>query len=321
MAKAAGPFPGGFPWGWFLVAPSSELPRGTVRTVRLFGKDLVAFRGDDGVPAVFDAHCPHLGAHLGDGRVVGGTLECPFHRWRFGTSGACAAVPYATRLPRARAKSYPVREWNGLVLAFYHPAGAEPSIDMPDGQTYDSADWSPWHRTQVDVQAPIYDIAENPADAGHFLALHKYVEAPRIDYRFDGPISSFDQRQSFRFFGVPVSVHMRATSYGPGVSIIHMDQVVDMVVLLNTLPIERNLTRLYFSVKARKRWGLDRAAATFASWQLQREVLADKRIWEKKAYVTQPILCDGDGPILRFRKWYRQFYDVGDEAESAAPPP
>ena len=23
---------------------------------------------------------------------------------------------------------------------------------------------------------------------------------------------------------------------------------------------------------------------------------------------SQPVLCDGDGPIARFRKWYGQFY-------------
>lgn len=65
----------------------------------LAGLDLVAFRTEDGVAHVFDAYCPHLGAHLGVmGRVVGDCIECPFHGWRFsGKDGACTHVPYAKK--------------------------------------------------------------------------------------------------------------------------------------------------------------------------------------------------------------------------------
>ena len=37
-------------------------------------------------------------------------------------------------------------------------------------------------------------------------------------------------------------------------------------------------------------------------------VLDDMPIWDHKSYVAQPILCDGDGPINKFRKWVSQFY-------------
>jgi 3-ketosteroid 9alpha-monooxygenase subunit A len=35
----------------------------------------------------------------------------------------------------------------------------------------------------------------------------------------------------------------------------------------------------------------------------------DLVIWENKRYVPRPVLCDGDGPIGRFRRWASQFYD------------
>src|SRR5678809_465596 len=76
------PFPP-FPSGWFRVADAGDVRPGTVRPLRYFGRDLVLTRGADGAPHLFDAHCPHLGAHLGvGGRVVDGTLQCPFHGWR-----------------------------------------------------------------------------------------------------------------------------------------------------------------------------------------------------------------------------------------------
>ncbi len=34
----------------------------------------------------------------------------------------------------------------------------------------------------------------------------------------------------------------------------------------------------------------------------------DAVIWESKMYRSDPILCAGDGPINKLRKWYEQFY-------------
>ena len=36
----------------------------------------------------------------------------------------------------------------------------------------------------------------------------------------------------------------------------------------------------------------------------------DIPIWEHKMYRPVPLLCDGDGPIGRFRVWARQFYPL-----------
>jgi 3-ketosteroid 9alpha-monooxygenase subunit A len=305
LPLADGPVGGGFPWGWFHVGHSDDLRAGAKQTVRRFGQDLLLYRGHDGRAGLLDAHCPHLGAHLGDGRVVESTIECPFHRWRFGTDGICTAVPYASRVPRARARAYPVREWNGIILAWYHPTNAPPTIELP---TLDDCAGSSWHRRSLDVRAPIFDIAENPADAGHFVALHRYVEPPSLTYEFEGPISTFVQQQKFRFLGVSVPVRMRASSFGPGLSVLRIEQVIDMLVVLATVPIDRDLTRLHFAVMVHGKQPLKLPAGLFAAWQLGREMRVDKRIWERKIYVQQPVLCDGDGPIMKFRRWYQQFY-------------
>jgi hypothetical protein len=31
-------------------------------------------------------------------------------------------------------------------------------------------------------------------------------------------------------------------------------------------------------------------------------------VWNNKKYRPNPLLCDGDGPVLQFRKWFKQFY-------------
>lgn len=35
----------------------------------------------------------------------------------------------------------------------------------------------------------------------------------------------------------------------------------------------------------------------------------DIPIWEHKTYQDQPLLCHGDGPIGKYRKWANQFYE------------
>ena len=53
--------------GWFQVAYSDELDTSDVLPLKYFGRDLVLFRNESGQACVLDAHCAHLGAHLGHG--------------------------------------------------------------------------------------------------------------------------------------------------------------------------------------------------------------------------------------------------------------
>ena len=48
------------------------------------------------------------------------------------------------------------------------------------------------------------------------------------------------------------------------------------------------------------------------------QVQQDMPIWENKVYRPQPVLCDGDGPIAQFRKWFSQFYAEGKREDLLA---
>ena len=100
------PFPA-VPDGWFAVAASDDVGVGDVVTLHYLCRELVAYRGDDGRVRVFDAHCPHLGAHLGHGgQVCGSDIVCPFHGWRFDADGALVEVPRLDgRVPRVSARA------------------------------------------------------------------------------------------------------------------------------------------------------------------------------------------------------------------------
>lgn len=50
----------------------------------LDGKQVAIFRTQNAWIAVSDA-CPHMGASLADGKIVGEKIECSWHGWKFDT--------------------------------------------------------------------------------------------------------------------------------------------------------------------------------------------------------------------------------------------
>src|SRR5262245_8973925 len=97
-----------YPHGWFQVAYSDQLAPGAVLPLSVLCQYRVLFRTERGQAHVLDAHCPHLGAHLGHGgKVAGEQIECPFHHWRMDGSGRCAAIPYGDKIPPSAA----IRAW------------------------------------------------------------------------------------------------------------------------------------------------------------------------------------------------------------------
>jgi hypothetical protein len=42
----------------------------------------------------------------------------------------------------------------------------------------------------------------------------------------------------------------------------------------------------------------------------------DVPIWEHKAYRERPLVTKADGPVVQYRRWFRQFYDGGARAGS-----
>jgi phenylpropionate dioxygenase-like ring-hydroxylating dioxygenase large terminal subunit len=122
-----------YPSGWYAVAFAAELPRQGTLTRSLAGHELLLFRTASGQAAAIDAYCPHLGAHLGrGGRVCGEVLRCPFHGFQFDTGGRCVATGYGTKPPpNAVAKTWPLRERNGMLLVYHGAAGSVPPWEVP----------------------------------------------------------------------------------------------------------------------------------------------------------------------------------------------
>lgn len=167
-APPAEAFPA-YPASWYLFGDSRELRRGPVSR-RLLGRLLVAFQTASGRLAVMDGQCAHLGADLGFGDVVGETIRCPFHHWRYGCDGVCASIPGQDGIPPfARLRSYPVEERHGSLFFFN---GREPLFPLPFFLQGDPADYLAAKTFRFTADCTWYMNAAHAFDRQHFATVH-----------------------------------------------------------------------------------------------------------------------------------------------------
>ncbi|KAJ3214217.1 hypothetical protein HDU67_001969 [Dinochytrium kinnereticum] len=175
-------FPPPFPNGWYRVAGAADVGVGKVRLVGALGRQFAVFRGVDGVVGVLDAICPHLGANVAvGGKVVGNSVECPFHGWRFDRTGKCIDIPYAASVPEvAKTRSWPVREFAGIVCIYFDAEGREPLYEPRPFPLEGKQFYSVSSRSST-LNMHIQDFAENAADWMHFGKVHSRLALPFLD--------------------------------------------------------------------------------------------------------------------------------------------
>ncbi len=160
---------------WYPVVRSQDLGT-TPQKVRILAHDFVVFRDQAGNPAVLSDTCIHRGASLAQGKCKGdGTVQCPYHGWRFDSKGVCTRIPSvgkSTKPPaRARVDAYPVQEKYGIVFAFL---GDLPEAERPPIMPVDEHGTPEWRATLVtfDVNYHYERSIENGLDPAHNEYVH-----------------------------------------------------------------------------------------------------------------------------------------------------
>jgi phenylpropionate dioxygenase-like ring-hydroxylating dioxygenase large terminal subunit len=298
------PFP--VPNGWYIVARADELAPGEVMPLYCFGRDLVLYRTATGMPRLMDAHCPHLGAHLGvGGRVDGETLQCPFHGWRFeGGSGTCVEVPYddIDFIPkRANARAYPTLERNGMIWAWHHLEQGEPFYDVPVVSEFEDPEWLPMDVREFTVASCCQEMAENNYDTVHFKYVHGSAAIPQQKDLIDGIY-----KRSETLDGSFVR-----EGFGLGLGVLRMTSPVTLTFLSSTTPIDEEnlLVRWLFTAPKAVGEQVARASADGFCGGVSQDI----PIWENKIYKDPPVLRQLEKGVTEHRRWCRQFYSYVDE--------
>lgn len=167
-----------FAQSWYPICLSSEVTPGKILGQDFLDGRVVVYRTSDGTARVMSAYCPHVGADLSVGDVVGDTIRCAFHHWQYDATGRCVKTAVGDPPPpTACLFAFPTAEKYGIIWAFN---GTEPLYDMPQLE-FPEQDLilHPFYTDEYNCDGWIF--ACNTPDMQHIKVVHG------IKFRHDDP--------------------------------------------------------------------------------------------------------------------------------------
>ncbi len=158
---------------WHIACAANKLKTKPL-SVTVFAQHLVLGRDENGQAFALEDRCAHRNMPLSCGRVVDGTIQCPYHGWQHNSSGQVShipAIPDEAQSPgQFKIKSYPCYEQQGYVWVCLSDQATQtappefPHINTPG-----------WHsfRMQTRFQATPENCLENFLDVPHATFVHK----------------------------------------------------------------------------------------------------------------------------------------------------
>ncbi|HWQ46630.1 MAG TPA: aromatic ring-hydroxylating dioxygenase subunit alpha [Longilinea sp.] len=158
---------------WYIVFDSIQVPKGRFVTVKRMAEDLVFWRTAAGEVVCMHNKCPHLGARLGQGKLLDDAVRCPFHGFEYAKDGTCRYVPAVGKdgsFPKAlQVKTYPTYEAHGYIWIWWGDSQPEKPVpafydDIGEGFSY-SRFYQAWN-------VHYSRMIENQLDVMHLPFIH-----------------------------------------------------------------------------------------------------------------------------------------------------
>jgi 3-ketosteroid 9alpha-monooxygenase subunit A len=307
--------------GWYHALWSAELPVGGVRPLRYFGRDLVAFRGEGGEVHILDAHCRHMGAHLGHGgEVHGDAIVCPFHNWEWrGSDGANCKVPYLDRCVKVSLGTWRTHEQDGIVYLWFSRKGdEEPTYLPPKVAESDDPAYYPLHphgAHRAEVTFPPQFAFENVADISHLRTVHKWADVPVLNGAgADGDMFFTDFTGHVNTSRGVAEARVENYQWGLGVVYSRLHGLHPTAQISAITPIDHDRSVYSLSIWVGRVDDTDepkgRAKAVIDE-QCRQALNAggnDRVIWDNQLYIENaPLVGDERRTIGVFRAWARRF--------------
>lgn len=323
------------PTGWFQLGWARDLLPGDLKKMTIFDQDVVLYRTQSGVLRLVDAYCPHLGAHLGNGKLDGELLRCPFHGWAFNTEGYNVDIPFCDKPnSKVRLKDWVVKEQDGIIICWYDAKGREPFWVWSGAPEFSDEDnYYPMlsHYSGIRRILP-HQPLENTPDLLHFPFVHGNSEPveltiwdeefPVLHYgvnmRFgdvrektwltpDGPIIGKVEGEGTIGLGY-VRLHVGPVSLGQLVAVTPVTRDESMV--FSTTAAKRDP-----AVPGNEPQGI---AKIFMETQ-HPQIENDFAIWEEQAFVEHPPFAGVEQKhYARFRRFLKGYWPESEKEVSPA---
>jgi sulfoxide reductase heme-binding subunit YedZ len=89
--------------GWVDVCGVDQIPEKRARIAAISGERIAVFRYDGFVSAVSNV-CQHQNGPLGEGKLVGGCITCPWHGYQYDPATGASPPPFTERVPTFRVR-------------------------------------------------------------------------------------------------------------------------------------------------------------------------------------------------------------------------
>lgn len=272
--------------GWYPVCPARAIKARQCKSFTIFKQRIVVFRTNSGKLHALDAFCPHLGADLGNGRVIGESIQCYFHHWSYDGDGQLAEIACRKKstddgettlsqgLDRIKTRSYPVTEAYGHLWVYSAP---EAGHALPKPATLDHLEHKQLEALfikEATLFAHHHVMMANGVDLQHFASVHgldiafDYQITNQADGVFDWtlrgqiPVNNLKGRLARRLLGPEFEYHVRFAG-GSIISITYgSDQrfmgfkLPSLQILWGCLPQESGISKVRIFLVTPKRKGL-----------------------------------------------------------------
>jgi nitrite reductase/ring-hydroxylating ferredoxin subunit len=329
--------------GWYFAMPSRDLPVGKAASLDLCGQRVVLFRGEDGRVRALDGYCPHMGTDLGIGTVVGDTLRCFFHHWRYDGEGRCVEVPCAPAPPpRARLQPYAAEERFGFIWVNPDPTPRS-GVPGPAELEGEEVDWvhgiryrrsCHHHVTMINGIDPQHLRTVHGIEIDMAMELDEDPERERIDITLTGalPRATLRQRALRGLIGDSYSYRMR---YGGGsvgcLTVMKGTRLLgrgpelpELYMIFAYRPVAPGLSEVQPIYLTRRRRGLLGrlvARGLLGAMKLGFRVLRDEdgKVYENMRFRPHALL-EIDQPVARFIRFVNRLEPSVWSHDLAAPP-
>ncbi len=158
---------------WYMAGWSEALSD-QLLSRRLFDRQVVLFRKQDGSIAALADRCPHRFAPLSKGELKGDVVQCGYHGLTFDGVGTCVHNPFSDKIPdAAKVQSWAVVERHDIIWLWGGaPVDADPARIPDFSMTANSATVRAVHGYTL-IEAPYEFATDNLMDLSHIEFVHK----------------------------------------------------------------------------------------------------------------------------------------------------